>query len=340
MNYLFDFGLTRNMHNTFNRLLGSAQKTGRVISLSRRRYEIVTDNGFFSARLSGVFFKNTASKAELPTVGDWVALHSEKSGLRIDRLLPRTNTLSRKMPGTASEEQVLAANISTAFIVTAADGDFSVSRLERYLAVVRKSGAEPVILLSKVDASSSVDTLMARIEEIAFGTPFYAVSSLFESTKKLLIHLIPPGTTAVFIGSSGVGKSTLINLLMENDQRKTSTVSTASGKGRHTTSSRNLLLLPDGGMVIDTPGLRELQPWLMPGEELFAFPDIEQLAQRCKFANCSHRSEPGCAVTAALSDGRLHEKRYQRFLALREEVLLLHRERKTKSRMLRSGVRK
>ena len=326
------FGLTTSITKQFNQL--NSEKNydiARVTALSRRKFAVVTEQGEMIAHLSGTLIKHSDSKALIPTVGDWVAIRRSEKNARIEHLLPRTTAISRKLPGVVNDEQVLAANISTVFITMAMDNDFSIARLERYLTISHKSNANAIILLSKSDATTEQILYQKQVKPVAFDTPFYMVSSHDKKrTLALLNSLIKPKETAVFIGSSGVGKSTLINLLMHQESQKTAAINESSGRGRHTTVTRNLLVLPTGGMVIDTPGLRELQIWLDDDDQMLAFPDIIELSHQCKFNDCTHISEPHCAVIAAVENGSLDEERYNRYLVLKEEIIQLNRERKEK----------
>ena len=301
----------------------------RVTALSRQKYSVITEKGKIVVHLSGTLIRDAASKALVPTVGDWVAIRRSGRTARIEHLIPRTTAISRKLPGVINDEQVLAANISTVFITMSMDNDFSIPRLERYLTIVHKSKAHAVILLSKSDTTDSSETYKKEIEPIAFNTPFHTISSHDSAAALTLLNsYIPAGETAVFIGSSGVGKSTLINLLMHQEAQKTASVNESSGRGRHTTVTRDLLMLSTGGMVIDTPGLRELQLWLDRDDKMLAFPDIIALSEQCKFNDCVHISEPHCAVIAAVESGELDSERYQRYITLKEEVLQLNKDRR------------
>jgi ribosome biogenesis GTPase / thiamine phosphate phosphatase len=263
-----------------------------------------------------------AADGELPVVGDWVGL---RDGL-IDVVLPRSSKFSRKTPFTEISEQVLVANVDVAFLVMGLDErDFNLRRLERYLATAWEGGATPVIVLNKADLAADLDQQVADTESVAFGVPIHAVSAESgEGIEGLLGHLAG-GRTAALLGSSGVGKSTIINRLLGEERFRTSEVR-ADGRGRHTTSHRELVALPGGGVIIDTPGLRELQLWETDGGLDQTFVDIADLIAQCHFSDCQHRTEPGCAVNEALATGSLPAERWASYLKLQRE--LAHLERK------------
>jgi ribosome biogenesis GTPase len=222
--------------------------------------------------------------------------------------------------GGKTDEQVLAANIDTVFLVSGLDGDYNVRRLERYVTVAWDSGAVPVIVLNKADLRDDIEEVVEEVESVAFGVPVLALSAAENTGMEQLTEYIKPGKTAAFLGSSGVGKSTLINRLLGEEKLKTTEVREDDQRGRHTTTHRELLLLPEGGIVIDTPGMRELQLWADDEGLSRTFPDIEALFEQCRFRDCTHNSEPGCAVKQALDDGSLDRKRYQNYLKLQKEL--------------------
>ena len=253
-----------------------------------------------------------------PAVGDWVALSYREPTSLILHVLPRRTTFSRKVAGDQSREQVLAANVDVAFVVASAQ-DVNPRRIERYLAMAWQSGASPVVLLTKADIAESVEGLVAELAGVAMGTPVLATSGLTGEGVDAIAAALPSGRTGVLLGPSGAGKSTLINRMLGEDVMPTREVH-RSGEGRHMTTHRQLFALPGGGLIIDTPGLREAQLWA--GEEALGnlFEDIEQLALACRFGDCEHRSEPGCAVKDAIGMGSLDAARFESYRKLQREL--------------------
>lgn len=275
----------------------------RVTGHNRHFYDVVCEKGFFSAKTSGSIRYNSVLKSDLPAVGDWVMISPRRDKSYICSILPRKNCISRRCSGNVIDEQVLSANIDIVFIVMSLDGNFNLKRLQRYISVAASSKIKSVILLTKSDICDNSSELLAEVEKVACGKEVFALSSFDESTEKLLKTFVKPGMTAVFIGSSGVGKSTLINTISGSNIRVTGEISSAVNKGKHTTSARELILLPSGGMVIDTPGMREIQNW--QEEDASGFEKILELSQQCRFTDCRHLTEPGCAVKEAVENGTL-----------------------------------
>jgi ribosome biogenesis GTPase / thiamine phosphate phosphatase len=258
---------------------------------------------------------------DLPAVGDWVAarpLPGERKAL-IEAILPRRSAFTRKEAWRRTVEQVLAANVDVALVLSSLGPDLNVRRLERYVTAAWESGAEPVVLLTKADLADDVERGVSTAEGVAPGVPVWAVSSVTGEGLDAVRALVAPNRTAVLLGSSGVGKSTLANRLVGHRLLATAEIG-ADGRGRHTTTHRQLVVLPGGGVLLDTPGLRELQLWA--GEESLGktFEDVESLAAECRFGDCRHEREPGCAVTAALADGRLAAERLASFRKLQREI--------------------
>jgi ribosome biogenesis GTPase / thiamine phosphate phosphatase len=284
-------------------------------------------------------------RGRAPVAGDWVAaeLVSGEDKARVRAVLPRRSRFARKEPW-LTEEQVVAANIDTVFLVTDCGRDFKPRRLERYLTAAWDSGADPVIVLTKSDLAPEVRETVAEAEAVAFGVPVHAVSSVTGAGLALLAPYLVSGRTVALLGSSGVGKSTLVNRLLGEDRLATADVR-RDGRGRHTTTNRQLVPLPGGALLLDTPGMRELQLWADDGALEESFGDVVELAGACRFSDCAHAGEPGCAVRAALHDGSLRRARWDsyrklqrelRALAVKQDARLRSEARKERRRFARS----
>jgi ribosome biogenesis GTPase len=301
---------------------GPELRPGRVGTEHRGAYVLLTEDGEQWAVPTGrLRLEHREGRGDLPAVGDWVAYTLPESSDRavVSAVLPRRTAISRKTALNETKEQVLAANVDLVFLTTAIPDDLNLRRLERYLATAWESGARPVIVLTKADLADDVDAAVASVEGIAAGVPVHAVAVLVgKGLDELRAHL-DGNPTIVLLGSSGVGKSTIVNALLGTDTIETQEIR-KDGRGRHTTTRRELFLLPDGGIVIDTPGIRELQLW-DAGEGLDeAFEDVETFAERCRFSDCSHEHEPGCAVRAAIEAGELPAERLASYLKLQREL--------------------
>ena len=279
--------------------------------------ELLVHDGIAASRASvGGHLRNEGSA--MPAVGDWVSVLKRETVSAIQGVVDRRTVFSRKVAGVETREQVLAANVDVAFVVAAVT-DVNLRRIERFLTVAWQSGAVPVVLLTKADIAAAPDELRAELEAIAAGTPVIVTSAVTGDGVEEIVRALLPARTGVLLGPSGAGKSTLINRIVGTELMRTRQVH-RSGEGRHATSHRQLVQLPQGGMIIDTPGLREAQLW--EGEEALVniFEDIDQLALRCRFGDCAHVTEPGCAIKAALADGTLDAARFQSYLKLQREL--------------------
>ena len=299
----------------------------RIITTYRDRYEIVSDKGKGFARLKkGSFYDNP--NAIYPTIGDFVMIEWNSMGdSQIIETLKRDSSFSRASSSAdrnhemhTQHEQLVAANFDYVFIMQSLNDNFNIRRIERYLTLAWESGAIPVIVLTKCDLVDDVESYISEIESVAIGVDVYAISCKAKIGLEKLQKYFKKGNTLVFLGSSGVGKSTLVNTLICEDVMKTSEIREDDSKGRHTTTNRQLLMLPTGAMVIDTPGMRELGMWNCDDGIDKTFQDVEKYFGTCKFSDCTHTSEPGCKVLEAIKNGELSEERYNAYMKLKNEA--------------------
>lgn len=313
----------------------------RVISQHRRNYQVQSEAGELSAILTGGLAKSLRRRSDLPVVGDWVAIEKKPDSEihQILVVLPRRNKLSRQRAGKEVGEQVIAANINVVLIVTSLGEEFNLRRLERYLAIAHETGANIAIVLNKVDeAKIGLEPYLADIRVIAPEIRTLALSAKTGEGLEGLHELLQAGQTVVLIGSSGVGKSTLINALLGYERQPVYGIRNHDAHGRHTTTSRELIELPEGALIIDNPGLREIQLWIEGDGLVKTFSDIEELADDCRFKDCAHQREPGCAVKRAVEAGRLDVARLENYLKMLRELEMSDAryramERKKKGRM-------
>jgi ribosome biogenesis GTPase len=284
-------------------------------------YRVLTDAGELLARVAGRLRHHAAGRPDFPAVGDWVAIESPVHGgrARIVAVLQRKSRFSRRAAGDPTEEQIVAANIDTVFLVSAFDGDFNPRRVERYLLVARESGASPVVVLNKADLVEEPEPFAAQIRSLAPTVPVHAVSCRSPATLDVLRGYLGHGQTGALLGSSGVGKSTIVNQLVGYDLLRTREVRLSDSRGRHTSAARQLVQLPGTGVLIDTPGMRELQLWDTGQAIGEVFADIESRAASCRFRDCRHRTEPGCAVRAAVEAEEIPAARLESYHKLRDE---------------------
>lgn len=322
----------------------------RVIAQSRGTWRVSGDFGECSAEAAGRLRLAAEAGADWPAVGDWVAAELQDRGgaAMIREVLPRRSQFVRKLAGKRIAEQVIAANVDTALLVSALDGDFNPRRVERYLVQCWDSGAKPVIVLNKADACEDVQQKLQEMESVSMGVPLCVLSARtglgFDELGKHLAR----GETIVLLGSSGVGKSTMVNRLMGHAMQEVRQVRQSDSRGRHTTTVRQIFALPGGALLMDTPGLRELQLWDAEEGILHAFADIDALAWQCRFTNCNHEVEPGCAVLAAILLGTVELERLENWRKLRREMEFLERkidpaarqEEKRRIKQVMRGMRK
>ena len=301
---------------------------GRITEFQREQFTVVTEHGEVTAVLKGSFLHNAEMRGDYPCVGDFVLLlYNDCGPSLITALLPRRSKFSRAdFSGHAAgyvktiREQVVAANFDFVFILSSLNWDFKVERIIRYLTQAWQSGAQPVVVLTKADLAESYDTHIAALRKAAPGVPVHAVSAHTGLGLDDLEQYLPPGKTVVFLGMSGVGKSSLLNALMTREVMKVKTIREEDSRGRHTTTHRQLFMLPSGAMVIDTPGMRELG--LFDADEGIStgYADVEALLGTCRFSDCRHQTEPGCAVRAAMESGELSRKRWESYNRLKSEA--------------------
>ena len=308
---------------------------GRVFIAFNYICRLYVEGGELEAVVSGRLKHHATSRSELPAVGDWVAVRLPSSERRgsIVAVLPRRTRFSRKLAGQVTDEQVVAANVNVVFIVMGLDPDFNIRRLERYLLLARESGAAPIVLLTKPDLSDDVPARVEAVTALAGDAPVHVLSPKFNEGLEQVTHYLTPGRTGALLGSSGVGKTTIINRLLGTDSRRTKEVRAVDSRGRHATTNRELVVLPNGGLLIDTPGMRELQLWDVGGAVSQTFDDIERLSAACHFTDCRHRDEPRCAVKAAVVEGTVAADRLESYLKLQDELAGLARQQNERANL-------
>jgi ribosome biogenesis GTPase len=306
---------------------------GRVAIEFNQIFRIYVEDGELDAVTAGRLKHRARGRAELPAVGDWVALRKrpeEDLGV-IMAVLPRRSAFTRRAAGEVTGEQVVASNVDVVFVVMGLDRDYNVRRLERYLVMARESGASPVILLTKPDLCSDLAAHLREVTSLAGDIVVHVVNPKRGEGLEQLQGDLGAGTTATLLGSSGVGKSTLINRLVGADVLRTREVRASDSRGRHTTTHRELVVLPGGGLVIDTPGMRELQLWDAGDSVRETFDEIEALAPGCHFTDCRHRDEPRCAVKAAVAEGKVAAGRLESYIKVQEELATLARQQEERA---------
>lgn len=316
---LFPLGWDASFEAQFQPYSNDGLTPARIAVEHRSSYLVMGEDGSFAARCSGRFIHHISERAAMPTVGDWVALERRPGADQADiqAVLPRRTAFSRAAAGRQTSQQIIAANIDTIFLVTGLDHNYNLRRIERYLTVASESGADPVIVLNKTDLCSEYDTRIAEVEAVARGIPIAAVSAISGHDMNEIELFIRPGKTVALLGSSGVGKSTLVNRLLGQPIQDTGPARIDDDRGRHTTTTRNLFVMPTGGILIDTPGLREIGLWETDVDQAFA--DLVELASQCRFSDCGHEAEPGCAIREAIDSGALDPGRLVNWHKLQRE---------------------
>lgn len=304
----------------FEQFAAQSYSAGRTLAVYGNCYRLQTERGEMLARITGKMRYESTDAEDLPVVGDWVICIEQGQYATIHGILPRKSKFSRKTAGRRTEEQVVAANIDTVFLVMGLDRDFNVRRLERYLTLVWESGSDAVIVLNKADLCDEVDERIERVQAAAMGLPVVVTSATQGMGLGGFAPFLKPGRTVALLGSSGVGKSSLINRLLGREEQRVQALREKDQRGQHTTTRRELIALPGGGMVIDTPGMRELQLWGTEQSLSGAFDDVEELAARCRFRDCRHETEPGCAIRQAIADGALDGGRLFNYQKLQREL--------------------
>ena len=320
MNNLYKLGWNSHLNEVFQQSHFNTLTPGRVIIAHKTCYEVSTGSNSFLCELTGRLLFSLQEE-ELPCTGDWVffQITDEQRGIIID-LFPREKSLSRKRAGKTSAKQIIASYVDKACIIETLDLNLNIRKIERFIAQISGEGIDPVIILTKADLVSDHVTLLSGLKHLDAAIPIFITSSFSSEGLQPLKEYIKEGETFVFIGSSGVGKSSLINALLSNDRLATSTISDSTGKGKHTSVRRELVILDNGGIIIDTPGVREFGVTFDSSEMNNSMLFIEDLDEKCRFTNCSHTTEPGCAVLKAVEEGKLDYDVYQSYLKLKLEA--------------------
>jgi len=319
--------------NHFQSYAADGYAAGRVALEYKHFYRIYSEWGELLGEIAGRLRHEALDREDLPVVGDWVVIRRspESDKVTIHAVLPRKSKFTRKVAGFRTEKQIVGSNIDTVFLVTSLNQDFNPRRVERYLIVAWESGARPIIVLSKSDLCDEVEERTREIKAVVGDVPIHAVSVVKREGLDELARYLKAGQTVAFLGSSGVGKSTLVNYLLGREHLRVQEIRKHDGRGVHTTTHRELIVLPQGGLVLDTPGMRELQLWDGEGGLEIAFADIETVAAQCYFSDCRHQDEPRCAIREALAEGAIDAARYESYEKLKKELTYLARKQDIRS---------
>lgn len=352
MTTLEQYGWNEFFENNFTEYKELNYQPARVTKESINQYWLMTETGEVKAKLSTKFFMDTFGKEQLPVVGDWVAIQKPEGAEEffIEAVLPRKTRLIRKGKDTFGRNfvkagdggiRVISSNIDTVFYVASLDHrDFNITKIERYLVMLYESGAQPVLILNKKDICPDYEEHIERVKNIAGELPVFAVSAIDYDGFDELFDFLQEGQTVSFIGSSGVGKSSIVNVLMGEDVMYVSNVREADKRGKHTTTHREMILFPEGGILIDNPGIRDLKPVASQEALESTFDDIIEFEGQCKFTNCTHRNEPGCAINEALETEELSAKRYENYLNLKRESEFFEKRAAQRDELLKKAAEK
>ncbi|OGO77033.1 MAG: ribosome small subunit-dependent GTPase A [Clostridiales bacterium GWB2_37_7] len=328
-------GWNKASENAFEKYKNQGYVAGRIFAEYKSFYKVIYEGGEILAEITGKLLYETEQQQDFPAVGDWVAITPRQNENRgtIHHVLPRKSKFSRKVAGTNTREQIVAANIDTVFIVNSMNSDFNPRRLERYLLLAWESGANPVIILSKSDLCQNIQEIQAEAEAVALGVPVHAISTYMASGMDALKQYYREGQTIALLGSSGVGKSSIINYFLGSTIQKVQELRNDGQKGKHTSTHREIFILPEGGLIIDTPGMREIQLWDAEEGLQEAFEDIDAASNNCFFRDCKHEREPGCAVIAAVKNGVIAIERLESYKKLEKELKYLEKKQSTASKL-------
>ncbi|MFJ7733243.1 ribosome small subunit-dependent GTPase A [Lysinibacillus sp. NPDC097231] len=307
----------------------------RVTLEHKHSYRVLAEEGEWLATVAGHFAYASLAREDFPAVGDWVLVEKmpgEEKAI-IHQLFERKSVFSRKVAGLEIQEQIVASNVDIVLLVMSLNADFNIRRLERYLVAAWDSGAKPIVVLTKADLCEDISSMIREVESVAFGVDIFVTSALSGEGLADIQALFTEGVTGALLGSSGAGKSTLTNVLSGEELMKVSNIREDDAKGRHTTTHRELIVLPGGGCLIDTPGMRELQLWNQSDSLSSSFQDIEALAETCRYRDCTHQKEPHCAVQQAITDGVLEQSRLQSYFKLQRELAFIERKTNAQAKL-------